>query len=853
MIRLIRKALASGLSLALMLLLAHATQALAVTPAGTLIKNQAYAIYIDDSGQWLQSSSNEVETRIRPAPGVRLEVSQSHLVFAGRPFVLPHSLTNTGNIMTRYRLSARYNSGRSDPVRLYQDKSHNGQLEGQQELTEDLSLAPGETAFFLVAGTGRDDDSLTVRAEVQGSDRCTVETAERYRCFDENQDTLKVSTYPGYNLTQRMDQWQADRDEEVTVTLSYQILGDWQAGSSLQIIYPLSDALEYVTGSRRWLGQNGGQWDDLLAERHSIGRLQFTLPVDSADKAQGTVSFRVRVQSGFAGTTVNSTAGYRFTQEGGSFSEFFSTNTVPLRINASGVAFNGSPYFPQPTRGEAVASETGSAMASAGTIVRFIDYLWNTGSRPATYRVSLINDTSNSFPPGSRYYLATGADRPDDSTDWLATAELTVANLAPQTAEPVYLYVQLPERVTAAAGPYRVWLKAVQSDNPAVSDQVENRLEGVIGAFQAVDLSYSLALTPGQTVPGQGPGPQPQPLATQAGEPGQLLVYDGIYINNTGDGPDSYTIELDPQGGLADFSWQFIDDNQVPLVNTGIVRAKTAKRLRLQLRIPKTAQPLGQNFTVRVRSAENSTVTDQLRLALQVQAGQGLSLAPPGAGQVVPGNVIVFAHRLENRSNRPIDGIRLQLEDSLKARGWRSTLYIDRARNGQLDSYDKQAPELLSLPEGASIGLLVKVFAPANALALVQNITRLSATWGEGNALSVTDSITVNSTNVLISKAQAPWDCTGPLPNTFSKNRVRAQPGQCIVYRLTAINQGAVPAKNIEIHDVVPGFTELLETESLPWAGDGRITTSRQAISARWAQDLAPGQSVSLRFAIKIR
>lgn len=81
---------------------------------------------------------------------------------------------------------------------------------------------------------------------------------------------------------------------------------------------------------------------------------------------------------------------------------------------------------------------------------------------------------------------------------------------------------------------------------------------------------------------------------------------------------------------------------------------------------------------------------------------------------------------------------------------------------------------------------------------------------------SATDTTTTSNTNVAVTKEQAldadcdgiadgPDSCTGA--GCFVFTRFVVEPGQCVMYRLTATNTGAQPMHNVLIHDRTQPYT----------------------------------------------
>ena len=98
--------------LAIGALLLGAAAAHAAPAAGVVITNTAQATYLDlGTGLPAHLSSNTVSTRVTALEALTLTASQSALLGAGTPFVITHTLTNTGNTTSNFKLAASIAGG----------------------------------------------------------------------------------------------------------------------------------------------------------------------------------------------------------------------------------------------------------------------------------------------------------------------------------------------------------------------------------------------------------------------------------------------------------------------------------------------------------------------------------------------------------------------------------------------------------------------------------------------------------------------------------------------------------------------------------------------------------------------
>ncbi|WP_263081042.1 hypothetical protein [Endozoicomonas sp. Mp262] len=877
----------------ILLVLFMAGNSYGVTPAGTIIRSQAQATFLDLYGERQQATSNEVQTLIQAVPGIDLQQDQTRYAAPGGDFVFPHVLTNTGNVAAKYKLSVPEKGG-SQEVRIYRDDNHDGQINNESEVSDTVSLAAGEAFYFLVNGKAPDktgDRTLVVEASVQKDSKKYIVT---------NTDTLKVFRGVMYRVTKGMDKIEARADEDVLISFRYQRLNNKKKKKTELVItdvLPLAMQLESFESAeicdadeKKCVHIKDLAEDQKENIKHSISddrreiKLTLTHGVDSPE-SDGVIRFKVKIQNNFSGQTVFNQATYQHKvwldkdKLWGKLRPKQTTNRVPLFINGLGVTINGSRYSSAKDLGEPVAPKEG-AIAKPGSELTFINYLWNTGTEITSYTVSF--DTADSdFPGGTLFWRKSekGADTaPIMKGEKNEQLKITVDDLSPGEFKKILLKVKLPENIEIKSDKkgYEAKLKAEVKGNSAVTDEVVNKLPFISDNRASVDLTLGSALQTDKNATGLGSDtdPEAKPAIIQADG---AVIIDKVFVNNTGGVADSYNLSFTGKALPDGFNLTFYDaESNVPLANTGVIAAdgkgkdkKSYKELKLKVSVPVGITPDEYKFTIKALSPVTGA-EDTLPLSVEVVKNSGLTLEPNGEGQVMPGSFITFAHRLTNTGNTNITDITLSWSDSSEGKGWQSVVYR-REQASEKDNIDGSADLLssdeiiqsgtsLAVDPGKTTILIVKVFAPANAMQGAKNITEVKASWVDDNGVNeliVTDTATVNNTNVVIIKKQAAWDCkSDPLKGRqFITTQFPVKPGHCVVYKLTATNRGAETVSHVVIHDAAPNFTVFVKKYGLPktdnvssklYDDDGRI------IKAEWSE-LSPGASVSLYFGIQIQ
>ncbi len=838
------------------MILSLAMVAEAATPAGTLLRSQASASFLDENGSRYQVSSNEVTTLIRPVTGIHLAPgNQKRYAVGGMEVVFPHVLTNTGNTSVPVRLTT---SGALTNRRVVKDLNHSGQPQGQPEVNSPVFLKPGESVDLLLVGRTyglkKNKAALSVDLLAMTNDeQCKFQSDDWRRCWDRNTDTVQYDKHKAYKVTKTMSTQNVNVGEMFKVQLRFERMSEHGA-STLYLKDRLPMGIDYM-GDGRLCDEDGYRCSPLVPGLKTIdGRTEVNFKTPKhKDDDEGYIEFSVAANTSSVGQTVFNTADFRACNGNGrQCTDWQPTNRVPVMISGPGVSINGSSYNSAQNLGEPVTVPS----ASAGDTVEFIDYLWNTGTVRQSYTVAPVV-SGNTFPAGSTYCLSTS----DECSQFASNPVVDVMDLAPGEYREVRLKVKLLNTVTLQKDGYFISLKAsLRSSHSGqeVSDTVLNWLTQITESASSVDLTYERPVQGDASVPGKGPGPESEPVTILSGQPGDSVTFDALFVNNTGGAIDTYNLQLVSSSGSSlpeGVTAQFVDRNNLPTANTGSVKAGENALLKLVVSLPTSATDGNHDFHV-VAVSPVTGAKDRLTVRITVSDDAGLALEPNGEGQVTPGSFITFAHRLTNSSNSAVDNLSFMLSDSLKSQGWQSVLYHDLDGDGVLSGSDTVINSPVSLAGNKTLHLLVKVFAPANASMGIHNVTTLTVISDDGQRLSVTDTSIVNTTSVVIIKEQAPWDCQGAVPVNFRKDAFPARPGTCVVYRLTAMNEGVEGVQNVVIHDAAPNFTDFYPHGGLPRTTGRQVVqpnVSGSMINAHWPDGLQPGESVALIFAIQIQ
>ena len=318
-----------------------------------------------------------------------------------------------------------------------------------------------------------------------------------------------------------------------------------------------------------------------------------------------------------------------------------------------------------------------------------------------------------------------------------------------------------------------------------------------------------------------------------------------------------------------------------------------------------------QNVYFKVTSPVSGTFDTKLD-AVRVNTIRNLQMTTDRTGQVFPSGTVVYEHTLTNNGNvvegDAVSELLLSAANSTAAPGnilpdFSTVLYIDTNNNGVLDTPDQvitgvtgagnnnfhvvtatgtsgtgTGDGIAGLATGESVRIFAKVQAPASATpGTTDSLTVLAQADGIINGINPPSATNTDTTNVIggqirLDKEQAlDAACDGNNDAAFANANISALPGACIMYRITATNEGVSPVTTVLINDTTPSFTTLFDkvpgtygsivvtTATTPVVTGGTVNTvpSKPADGATGALQANVGtlngtQSAVFSFSVKI-
>jgi uncharacterized repeat protein (TIGR01451 family) len=817
-----RRLMLVAVALVLVVLLASAA-AVAQTPAGTTIRNQASARFQDLSGNAYTATSNEVTTIVLPVYGLSILPDDSgetppvtpamtQNAIPGQTVYYSYNLTNTGNDADSYTIvplldaaSTTMTLGLGD-VTIYYDVNGNGVLDGGEPTISSGGapgnlgpIAAGATVNILVSYQVPPAASAGQLAYVgvQGTsvgDAARVDTRNYHR-------TTVVSDA---SLTATMSGVPANVDPGNVIT--YTISG---SNVGTQAAHGVTVASVGLTGVFAY---------DVLPTDPTSGLPLGLSGTPSGSPAGGTVLY-LHAGSPTAGSPEtwawSTVAGagdiaVAYITNGnvaiGQFYSFAYDLVVPAAMragiinNSGAVAYvDNNPGTPDPTIvptnntqinvnvlanvlvGPAGAPAAGTPplynddsqavpLAYANTTVSFTNTVRNDGNAVDALNIAL--DASSTIPAGwSVLFFQSDGVTPlsDTGTDGMPD----VGPLNPGATRDFIVRIIIPGNA-ANGGPYNAVVRANSTNTPASFNLTTDRITQVVSS--AVDIgNYDGA-----------PGTNNAPV-NQNANPGVNVDF-ALDVINTSGSSDNYSLSSTAPAGWTVTYYLDANGNGVldlpeltPVAGVGPVAGGMEVHVIARVAVPAGVVPGVNNVTFAATSANNPAVSDQITDTVTILQAASVTIAPDRTGTGTAGGTVRYQHTVTNTGNVS-DTFLLGAASS---NGW-SYAFFDLSNN---------AIAAVTLASGASQDVIVQISIPGGvALGTVETGTITVTGQATGATDSATDVTTIVAGNLVLTKSVTPG--------------VPQLPGAQLTYRTDYSNVGTAGLTSIVVYDAIPTWTQ---------------------------------------------
>lgn len=877
--------------------LAFVPAANAAAPAvGTNISNIASASYSDAAGRTQTVTSNEVKAIVIQVASFTLVDDRTTTSNPNGQVSLNHTLTNTGNGTDTFTINTANVSSGDDfnfsTIQVY--RVVNGTVDSSQNLAgQTVTLQAGESLNLAVVTTtpatatsgkyGQLTISATSTVAVNAGDAVALQTKT-------NTDRVNVTGNAVIQVTKSASVSAVQSGDTIEYTLTYKNTGNTTATDVL-LTDSIPANLTYLAGSAISSSSATGLTDGIDGDGYDFnvtqaGRVTFKIPSVAANTT-GTLKFKVTVNSTAPAGNITNIAQYSYDPDGPGTTPV----TTPEPSNPSTVtvartflgAINDSSTsnYNDNERdiNDPAKDDTQELSIAQGQTATFNTYVWNRGNSTSTYN---LESQITGLAGGTivQYFKADGVT---PLTDTNLDTNLDTGPIAPGASQLIVVKITPPSNSTAS-GSVTIGIKGLR-----LTPSIDITTLNVNITAAKVDLTKTgLVADPADGGGVYVPGTTVQTATVEAGQPATL----NLSVTNSGSNPDNFNLSIAglPAGWTVVYYQDTNNDGApdgAPLTNTGSIAPGVTAKLLAIVTPPANALP-GANPIVFTVTSPATGLTDSMKDSVIVDENRSLIFTPNNVGQVAPGGTIIYNHTLTNTGNvtEGIAGSALQFAINNTLTGTNTSVYVDLNNNGIGDAGELVTGANLTtlldgtftgatgnaaiagLQPGEVVSILVKVEAPAGATDGQQNVSTITISPsgtinGEAApaALTVTDVTKINNGQVRLVKEQAlDAGCDGTEDGSFTTGTINAKPGQCVIYRITATNDGSASVKSVVINDSTPAYT----TISLPAASnDGTVgTVTAPALSGNGnvsnnvtptaADSLAPAASARLKFGVKI-
>nr|WP_314233386.1 hypothetical protein [uncultured Moraxella sp.] len=872
----------------------------AAPTAGSNISNIATASYTDGNGASKTVTSNEVKTIVLQVSSFTLVADRNATINPNGTATLSHTLTNTGNGTDTFTLSVSQLTNDNfdlNNVHIYLDSNQDGVPDNNNDITT-VTLTANQSVGIIVVSTVPVTQTDGQKAQYTLNATAGFDTS----VTGFNTDTVTVSAGASMQIQKSASVASVAPNGDITYTLTYKNTGNG-AAPFVTIKDTLPNTVTYNLGSGLWSGSStaltdaaGGDPAGIDYRYDSGSKTVYVSLTNVPANSTGTVKFTVKANAG-NNSTVNNTASIFIddnndptnTPTGTTPTQSNQTTVTPTLIytgtindSATDVYADAAKVTTDPNKDDQILSVTsqgvpvvfgddqGSGDTGADLIV-----VHNTGTATETFNVSI---NKSALPSGSIVQLF----KSDGVTPLTDTNGDSVVDTGPIAANGTYnviAKVTLPsnysETDTNITNVTTLTLTPVS--NPSATDTIRLVITDVVKATVDLTNGDNTDTTTGGPTAGSSGQDTGVPVDTKTTAPGTAVTFP-LSVKNTSATPDNFNLSSAglPSGWTVQY---YVDANKdgVPdgaaITNTGNIPAGTTVNLIAVVTPSANQAPITQNVVFTVSSPATG-LTDSMTDQVVVLAKRSLSLTADNVGQLAPGGTVTYTHTLTNNGTITEGTSAGSLPYTLTntQSGWTTTLYVDLNNNGLADNnelvtgndlgaliatYNADNNNISGLEAGQSIKLFIKVEAPANATAGVQNsnVLTVSPTTISGTTtspVSNTDLTTVNDGQIRLVKEQAlDAACDGTADGSFTQNNLSAKPGTCVIYRITATNEGNVPVTTVKINDNVPTYTTLVSGSASNNNTSGTVTVNGVAITNTVAT-LSGNTSAQLQFTVRI-
>lgn len=797
------------------------------TPAGTQIKNQATAQYLDENGNSQSSTSNEVITIVQPIYGLTVTpdgttaAPTTQTATAGTRVYFPYSLTNTGNASDNFNVATAVDgSSTYTPanVKIYLDSNGDGVVgAGDNEITN-TGTVPADGSISLIVAY---DVPATATAGQIALINLTAASANDATKTDTNnwnkttvvadavmtiskKATAAAAVYPGSPISYVISG--SNTGSAATTALTFtniDLTGDGteDAASGILIEDPLPVGLgvtgtpgtdfTYVApaGAVKLYGYSNGKWS-------TAGNLGGWGGTASITKVGMYISGSLAAGQGYeldwtgtvtatAAVGILSNKAYIHWADVGASDKNTGSNTTQTMVNATFAVKIGPQGSPEGSGDPGDVTTKSSQLP--GTTLVYQNTVKNNGTDNDIFNITTAWTANQVAGASVSLFMADGlTPLGDANSDGIPDTGTILKNGG--TVD-VVVKIQIPSSTASDILVHDLTVTAKSTKDATKTDTTIDRIDKIVAG--STNLTNNNAH--GETSYGV------------SGNPGSTVAFP-LKVTNSNGYAETYALD---ENQVLPAGWSVLfypdanndgiaDPGASPISSSTSVAAGASYNFVAVASIPAAATPIsgdpwaagtGQKLTFQA-TGSLSGQTDTQNAWAEVASILSFVFDPDNSGISTPAGTVFYTHVLKNTGNAAqIFGVTL---DSSPRAGWIYTFSSD-------GTTFSNALTGINLAAAAQQTIYVKVYVPSSEAIGAVDTGVVKVTNNFATSLSRQDATTVVGGNLKLTKSVISYNTA----DTATLN----QPGDELGYSVAYQNLAAKQLTQLYIYDAVPLYT----------------------------------------------
>lgn len=796
------------------------------TPAGTQIKNQATAQYLDENGNSQSSTSNEVITIVQAIHGLTVTPNgtvaapSTQTATAGTRVYFPYTLTNTGNAPDSYGLTTAVDASSTYTpanIKIYLDSNGNGVVDaGDNEVVNSGTVVADATANLILA---YDVPAAATAGQIGLVNLVATSVGDGTKVDNNNwskttvvadavmtitkQASASGTVYPGSTITFSITG--SNTGSAATTALALADLdlngdGTVDGGNGILLEDPLPAGIS-ITGTpgtdftyiapaaaTRLYGYSNGRWSISGAVAGWGGATSITkiglYIAGSLAAGQGyALEWRGTVKADAAVGQLTNTAYLHWADSGGT-DKNSSSNTTSTMVNATFAVKIGPSGLPEAAGAADVTTEDDQL---PGTTVEFINTVKNNGTDDDVFNITSAWTANQIAGATVSLYMADGfTPLGDANSDGIPDTGVVLKNGG---SVDIVVKVLIPSNAASDSLSHDVTVTAKSTRDATKTDTTIDRIDDIAAGSTNLTNNNANADT----------------AYGVSGVPGAAILFPLAVTNGNGYA-ETYALDQTvalPSGWTALFYPDVDNDSQPdpgasPISSTPLVAASGVYQFVAVVTSPANATPktgdptaagTGQNLVFSATGSLSGQIDTQRNWA-EIGTVTTFIFDPDQSGISTPGGTVYYTHVIRNTGNiSQTFGITL---DSSPRTGWIYTF----STNGTTYSASLAG---IGVAAGSEQQIFVKVFVPAGEAVGAVDTGIAKVTNQAAQALSRQVVTTVVGGNLTLAKTVTSVN----VADTATLN----QPGDELQYSVAYQNLSARPLTALYIYDAIPLYT----------------------------------------------